>query len=120
MFFFKESVLSSFLTHTLRRFLHSLKACVLSALTDSFLRRRRDSLSFFYPLEARLKIDKFKTYGSLVDLGCKKHCRVHHGKDELYKTDKKIKKIILTELKNFGGTTNVRLCKLRSMDKRNS
>ena len=55
-----------------------------------------------------------------VDLGCKKYCRVHHGKNELYKTDKKIKKIILTELKNFWGTTNVRLCKLRSMDKRNS
>ena len=46
--------------------------------------------------------DGFKTYDSLVDLGYKKHYRVHHGKDEFSKKKEKLE-IISMELKTFGG-----------------
>ena len=44
--------------------------------------------------------DGFKTYDSLVDLGYKKHYRVHHGKNEFSKKGKKIKNHI-NGIENF-------------------
>ena len=61
--------------------------------------------------------DKFKTYDSLVDLGYKKHYRVHHGKNEFSKKEKKIKNHI-NGIENFWGIAKVRLSKFRGMDKK--
>ena len=61
--------------------------------------------------------DKFKTYDSLVDLGYKKHYRVHHGKNEFAKKEKKIKNHI-NGIENFWGIAKVRLYKFRGMDKK--
>ena len=46
--------------------------------------------------------DGFKTYDSLVDLGYKKHYRVHHGKDEFSKKKGKIRNHI-NGIENFWG-----------------
>ena len=46
--------------------------------------------------------DGFKTYDSLVDLGYKKHYRVHHGKSEFAKKEKRIKNHI-NGIENFWG-----------------
>ena len=61
--------------------------------------------------------DGFKTYDSLVDLGYKKHYRVHHGKNEFSKINGKIKNHI-NGIENFWGIAKVRLYKFRGMDKR--
>ena len=61
--------------------------------------------------------DKFKTYDSLVDLDYKKHYRVHHGKNEFSKKEKKIKNHI-NGIENFWGIAKVRLSKFRGMDKK--
>ena len=61
--------------------------------------------------------DKFKIYDSLVDLGYKKHYRVHHGKNEFAKKEKKIKNHI-NGIENFWGIAKVRLYKFRGMDKK--
>ena len=50
--------------------------------------------------------DGFKTYDSLVDLGYKKHYRVHHGKNEFAKEERKGKKKIknfMNGIENFWG-----------------
>ena len=61
--------------------------------------------------------DGFKTYDSLVDLGYKKHYRVHHGKNEFAKKQKRIKNHI-NGIENFWGIAKVRLYKFRGMDKK--
>ena len=61
--------------------------------------------------------DGFKTYDSLVDLGYKKHYRVHHGKNEFSKKEGKIKNHI-NGIENFWGIAKVRLYKFRGMDKK--
>ena len=61
--------------------------------------------------------DGFKTYDSLVDLGYKKHYRVHHGKNEFAKKEKRVKNHI-NGIENFWGIAKVRLYKFRGMDKR--
>ena len=61
--------------------------------------------------------DGFKTYDSLVDLGYKKHYRVHHGNNEFSKKAGKIKNHI-NGIENFWGIAKVRLYKFRGMDKR--
>ena len=61
--------------------------------------------------------DGFKTYDSLVDLGYKKHYRVHHGKSEFAKKEKRIKNHI-NGIENFWGIAKVRLYKFRGMDKK--
>ena len=51
--------------------------------------------------------DGFKTYDSLVDLGYKKHYRVHHGKNEFAKKEKEGKQKIKNHIhgieRTFGG-----------------
>ena len=61
--------------------------------------------------------DGFKTYDSLVDLGYKKHYRVHHGKNEFSKKKGRIKNHI-NGIENFWGIAKVRLYKFRGMDKK--
>ena len=61
--------------------------------------------------------DGFKTYDGLVDMGYKKHYRVHHGKNEFAKKEKKIKNHI-NGIENFWGIAKVRLYKFRGMDKK--
>jgi len=56
-----------------------------------------------------------------VDLGYKKHYRVHHGKNEFSKKEKKGKKKIknhINGIENFWGLAKVRLYKFRGMDKK--
>ena len=47
--------------------------------------------------------DGFKTYDSLVDLGYKKHYRVHHGKNEFAKKEKKKIRNHINGIENFWG-----------------
>ena len=61
--------------------------------------------------------DGFKTYDSLVDMGYKKHYRVHHGKNEFSKKDGKVKNHI-NGIENFWGLAKVRLSKFRGMNKK--
>ncbi len=65
----------------------------------------------------RVFTDGFKTYDSLVDLGYKKHYRVHHGRDEFSKKKGRIKNHI-NGIENFWGIAKVRLYKFRGMDKK--
>ncbi|MCZ0932504.1 MAG: IS1595 family transposase [Oligoflexia bacterium] len=60
--------------------------------------------------------DGFKTYDSLVDLGYKRHYRVHHGKSEFAKKEKRIRNHI-NGIENFWGIAKVRFSKLRGMNK---
>ena len=60
--------------------------------------------------------DGFKTYDSLVDLGYKKHYRVHHGKNEFVKKEKRVKNHI-NGIENFWGIAKVRFSKFRGMNK---
>ena len=61
--------------------------------------------------------DSFKTYDSLVDLGYKKHYRVHHGKNEFAKKEKKKIRNHINGIENFWGLAKVRLSKFRGMNK---
>ena len=67
--------------------------------------------------ETVLFTDGVKTYDGLVDLGYKKHYRVHHGKSEFAKKEAKIRNHI-NGIENFWGIAKVRLSKFRGMDKR--
>ena len=49
-------------------------------------------------------------------MGYKKHYRVHHGKNEFAKKEKKIKNHI-NGIENFWGLAKVRLSKFRGMNK---
>ena len=51
--------------------------------------------------------DGFKTYDGLVDMGYKRHYRVHHGKNEFSKKQGKIKNHI-NGIENFWGLAKVR------------
>ncbi len=62
--------------------------------------------------------DGFKTYDGLVDLGYKKHYRVHHGKNEFAKKEKKKIRNHINGIENFWGLAKVRLSKFRGMDKK--
>ncbi len=66
----------------------------------------------------RVFTDGFKTYDSLVDLGYKKHYRVHHGRDEFAKKEKKKIRNHINGMENFWGIAKVRLYKFRVMDKK--
>ena len=61
--------------------------------------------------------DGFKTYDGLVDMGYKKHYRVHHGKNEFAKKEKKNIKNHINGIENFWGLAKVRLSKFRGMNK---
>ena len=61
--------------------------------------------------------DGFKTYDGLVDMGYKKHYRVHHGKNEFAKREKKNIKNHINGIENFWGIAKVRLSKFRGMHK---
>ena len=63
--------------------------------------------------------DGFKTYDSLVDLGYKKHYRVHQRMSLLRKKGKKKIKNHINGIENFWGIAKVRLYKFRGMDKKN-
>ena len=68
--------------------------------------------------KAKVFTDGFKTYDGLVNMGYKKHYRVHHGKNEFAKKEKRINNHI-NGIENFWGIAKVRLYKFRGMDKRN-
>ena len=61
--------------------------------------------------------DGFKTYDGLVDMGYKRHYRVHHGKNEFSKKQGKIRNHI-NGIENFWGIAKVRLSKFRGMNKK--
>ncbi|MCY4127637.1 MAG: IS1595 family transposase [Gammaproteobacteria bacterium] len=67
--------------------------------------------------KVRVFTDGFRTYDGLVDMGYKKHYRVHHGKNEFAKKEKRVKNHI-NGIENFWGIAKVRLYKFRGMDKR--
>ena len=50
---------------------------------------------------ATVYTDGFKTYDGLVSMGYKKHYRVHHGKNEFAKTEKKKIKNHINGIENF-------------------
>ena len=60
--------------------------------------------------------DGFKTYDGLVNMGYKKHYRVHHGKNEFARRSGKIRNHI-NGIENFWGVAKVRLSKFRGMNK---
>ena len=60
--------------------------------------------------------DGFKTYDGLVNMGYKKHYRVHHGKNEFARKQQKIRNHI-NGIENFWGLAKVRLSKFRGMNK---
>ena len=60
--------------------------------------------------------DGFKTYDGLVDMGYKKHYRIHHSKNEFAKKKGRIKNHI-NGIENFWGIAKVRLSKFRGMNK---
>ena len=62
--------------------------------------------------------DGFKTYDSLVDLGYKKHYRVHHGKNEFSRKEEEGIKNHINGIENFWGIAKVRLYKFRGMDRK--
>ena len=61
--------------------------------------------------------DGFKTYDGLVNMGYKRHYRVHHGKNEFAKKEKKNIKNHINGIENFWGLAKVRLSKFRGMNK---
>ena len=61
--------------------------------------------------------DGFKTYDGLVNMGYKKHYRVHHGKNEFAKKEKKKIRNHINGIENFWGLAKVRLSKFRGMNK---
>jgi len=61
--------------------------------------------------------DGFKTYDGLVNMGYKKHYRVHHGKNEFAKKEKKRIRNHINGIENFWGLAKVRLSKFRGMNK---
>ena len=52
--------------------------------------------------------DGFKTYDGLVNMGYKKHYRVHHGKDEFARKEGKKIKNHINGMENFWGVAKVR------------
>ncbi len=66
--------------------------------------------------ESTVYTDGFRTYDGLVDMGYKKHYRVHHGKNEFSKAEGKVKNHI-NGIENFWGLAKVRLSKFRGMHK---
>ncbi len=60
--------------------------------------------------------DGFKTYDGLVDMGYKKHYRVHHGNNEFSKKQGNVRNHI-NGIENFWGLAKVRLSKFRGMSK---
>ena len=62
--------------------------------------------------------DGFKTYDGLVNMGYKKHYRVHHGKNEFVKKEKRRIRNHINGIENFWGLAKVRLSKFRGMDKK--
>ena len=60
--------------------------------------------------------DGFKTYDGLVNMGYKRHYRIHHGKNEFAKKKGKIRNHI-NGIENFWGLAKVRLSKFRGMNK---
>ena len=67
--------------------------------------------------EGRVYTDGFKTYEGLVNRGYKKYYRVHHGKNEFAKKEKKRIKNHINGIENFWGLAKVRLSKFRGMNK---
>ena len=61
--------------------------------------------------------DGFKTYDGLVSMGYKKHYRVHHGKNEFAKKERRKIKNHINGIENFWGLAKVRLSKFRGMNK---
>ena len=61
--------------------------------------------------------DGFKSYDSLVNIGYKRHYRIHHGKNEFAKKEKNVRNHI-NGIENFWGLAKVRLFKFRGMNKK--
>ncbi len=61
--------------------------------------------------------DGFKTYDGLVNMGYKRHYRVHHGKNEFARREQKNIKNHINGIENFWGLAKVRLSKFRGMNK---
>ena len=68
---------------------------------------------------ATLFTDGFKSYDSLVNIGYKRHYRVHHGKNEFAKKEKNTRNHI-NGIENFWGLAKVRLSKFRGMNQKHS
>ena len=68
--------------------------------------------------DSNLFTDGFRTYDSWVNLGYKKHYRVHHGNNEFAKEEGEIKNHI-NGIENFWGIAKIRLSKFRGLDKKN-
>jgi len=66
--------------------------------------------------DATIYTDGFKTYDGLVEMGYKKHYRIHHGKNEFSKSEGRVKNHI-NGIENFWGLAKVRLSKFRGMNK---
>ena len=63
-----------------------------------------------------LHTDGFRTYDGLVDMGYKKHYRIHHGKSEFAKRRGRVRNHI-NGIENFWGLAKVRLSKFRGLSK---
>ena len=61
--------------------------------------------------------DGFKTYDGLVNMGYRKHYRVHHGKNEFAKRERRKIKSHINGIESFWGLAKVRLSKFRGMNK---
>ena len=60
--------------------------------------------------------DGFRTYDGLVNMGYKRHYRVHHGRNEFAKKKGRVRNHI-NGIENFWGVAKVRLSKFRGMSK---
>ena len=85
-----------------------IKNCSRQAILPLISRKIATSATVF--------TDGFKTYDGLVNMGYKKHYRVHHGKNEFAKRTEGIRNHI-NGIENFWGVAKVRLSKFRGMNK---
>ena len=67
-------------------------------------------------MTSTLYTDGFKTYDGLVNMGYKKHYRVHHGRNEFAKKNGRVRNHI-NGIENFWGLAKVRLSKFRGINK---
>ena len=90
------------------RLSHLIKNCSQKAIIPLINQRISKSVIVY--------TDGFKTYDGLVNMGYKKHYRVHHGKNEFAKKKGKIRNHI-NGIENFWGLAKVKLSKFRGMNK---
>ena len=85
-----------------------IKNCSRQAILPLISRKIATSATVF--------TDGFKTYDGLVNMGYKRHYRVHHGKNEFAKRTGEVRNHI-NGIENFWGVAKVRLSKFRGMNK---